>query len=261
MIENKIIIENVKRFRVLLTESSESIIVDAIKDKRYLYFYYAGEGKQSRGYRTIKPYIIGTRNDGVEVLRGWQVDGDSSSMTGGNRRDGIPRTGHEKFYDPGLHKTVPGWREFRLDRILSVYPTGHTFKTDKLPTPYKGNNDSVITNVKAHIPTTYSPEPKERARKVIADKIMNRPSFKNDVEGWYNSVKFVKKRSPSKAHLYIDDRGRVRITYSERIIDGIDDNKVLGNLQELYNEHVLSTKKRTDTFLEKKKRESEKFKK
>jgi len=256
-----LVIENVKRLRGLLTESSQSLIVDAIKEKRYLYLYYAGDGEQSKGYRTIKPYIIGTRDDGVEVFRAWQIEGGSSSITGKNRRDGKPRMGHEKFYDQGLHKTVPGWREFRLDRVLAVYPTGHTFKTDKLPKPYKGNNDKVITNVKAHIPTSYSPEPKDRPRKVIADKIMNKPSFKNDVEGWYNSVKFVKKRSPSKAHLYIDDNGRVRITYSERVIDDIDDNKVLGNLQDLYNEHVLSTKKRTDTFLEKKKRESEKFKK
>jgi len=261
--EKKNLFNNIVTFRGLLKESvGESIISDAIKDQEYLYLYYKGDGVESTGYRTVKPYILGTRQtkkDGaVKVFRGWQIEGDSESQHKPVPDSGKPRMGHEKFHDDNLNKTVPGWREFRLDRVLSVYPTGNTFKTDKLPKPYKGNLDSVITSVDVAIPTTYKPEQKP-IRTVTADKFLKAANIGNRVEHLYNTVKNVKKRSPSKTFVYVDDKGGLKFTYSDNFIRKLSQDRILGNLQELYNDLVLPQKARGDNFHDLEKRKSYKY--
>ena len=259
---DKIFFVGLSNLRGVLNEStSESIISDAIKEKRYLYVYYGGAGIQERGYRIVKPMIMGTRGDGVRVFRGWQIDGNSASEGGENRFDGKPRFGHEYFNDNNLNKTVPGWREFRIDRIISIYPTGNRFINDKLPVPYKGNIDKVITSVDVAIPKTYRPTKEKIPKAVFADRILRRPGIKRDIEGWFNLIKNVKKRSPSKTFLYLDERGKIKITYKTDVIEAIPDERVIGNLRELYDEHILPEKSRKDDFFEKNKRETEKIKK
>ncbi len=259
------VFDNVSIFRRLLTESvSQSIIIDAIKDMEYLYLYYKGDGVESTGYRTIKPFVLGVRKSkkdvkgnttdqekNVMVLRGWQIEGDSDSkVTRG-------RSGHEKFRDNNLNKEVPGWREFRIDRIISAYPTGNTFKTDELPKPYKGDLDKVIFSIKASIPKTH-----KRTEKVSVDKrveeIIKSPRFNKYVEDWYNTVKKIKKRSPAKNFVYVNKKGNFAFATESGLKKyNIPKERVVGNLLELYNEYVLPDIKKSSRFFERKKRSAQ----
>lgn len=271
--EIKQIFKNVSSFRRLLKESAgESIIKDAIGDKEYLYLYYKGDGVESKGNRVVKPFIMGTRKtkrdaDGneldqpisVKVFRGWQISGDSDSQHRQIPGSGKPRKGHERFNDQNLNKEVAGWREFRLDRVLSVYPTGNTFKTDKLPKPYKGNMDKVITSVDIAIPKSYQPEPKP-VRDVLASKFLRDPNIGRKIENLFVTVKKVKKRSPNKTYVYVNKQGDLRFTYSEDFVKNkLPKEKLLGNLRDLYNKHVLPEKSRSDNFLDMQIKDSQRY--
>lgn len=260
--ETNLFHKNLTTLRFLLTESvGQNIISDAIKDMRYVYLYYKGDGVESTGYRTVKPYIMGTRkNDGVMVFRGWQIEGDSDSQKRVVSSSGKPRSGHEFFMDNNLNKIVPGWREFRLDRVISVYPTTNTFKLDKLPPKYKGNLDKVISSVKTAIPKSYKPK-KDAVIDVTAKKFLDDRRISDYIEWLFTDVTKRKHRSPSKTFVYVGDDGKIKFTYKEHVIEKIPNERVLGNLRELYNEYVLPKKTDGDNFLEKERRDSYRYKK
>lgn len=253
------------RFRINLNESvGESLLVNAIKDHEYVYVYYEGEGLESKGYRIIKPYVLGVdKRNGVKSLRAWQTEGDSDSYKGKNR---TPRMDHERFKSTnkdGKGVLVPGWRMFRLDKIKSVYPTGRTFKNDPLPPFYKGGDDKHMSTIISSIPTTTHPKDdkdKPTPSAKVAKDYLTRTDFDRILEKSYNLVKNIKKRAPSKVFIYVGKDGSIKFA-SERGLKNIDDDKIIGNLQELFNEYVLPKKTQQDNFLELKRRESyQKFK-
>ena len=68
--EIKIFFSNIKNLRHLLNEGvGENDIVDAIQKHEYIYIYYAGDNTIERGYRTIRPFVLGTSTAGNKVLR------------------------------------------------------------------------------------------------------------------------------------------------------------------------------------------------
>ncbi len=282
--ENKKIIESIHQFRGLLTESvSKSIIIDAIKNFRYIYLYYAGDDLTSTGYRIVKPYICGVNENGNEVFRGWQIEGDSDSFKGKLNKwkgfhKGVRRVNHE--FRPSAEirdikgrtrkKDIPGWRMFNLDKIKSVLPTGNTFKTEPLPPDYKGANEKKtdkhnfnIVTVYAAIPSGYKSEPEIDKPKTTADKFLKSVNIKQYIENWMREVKTVKKRSPSNIIMYVNKYGKpdFSIGYNSIKRYNIPDDRIIGNLQELYNEYVLKDKAKTDTWLKEKKKEALKFRK
>ncbi len=92
-------------------------IVDAIKKKQVIVIYYDGDEPGGRGLRIIEPVCYGYSKTkfgkGNPVLRAWDMEGAS----------------HRGYLG---EKPLPGWRLFRIDKILSFKPTGEVFTTPQM---------------------------------------------------------------------------------------------------------------------------------
>jgi predicted DNA-binding transcriptional regulator YafY len=102
---------NIAKSLILEVASIESI-VDAIKNKRKIVIYYDGDEPGGRGLRTIEPVCFGYSKADNPVLRAWDEEGSSHTAYKGEQ-------------------PLPGWRLFRVDKILSFNPTAEKFITPK----------------------------------------------------------------------------------------------------------------------------------
>ena len=101
-------------------------VVDAIKNKRKIIIYYDGDEPGGKGLREIEPVCLGTSRAGNKVLRAWDLVGAS----------------HRAYLG---EKPLPGWRFFRLDKILFSMPTGQNF--NKMRPNYNVNGDKSMTSI------------------------------------------------------------------------------------------------------------------
>ena len=100
--------------------------MNAIKNKQKVIIYYEGDEPGGKGLREIEPVALGTSKAGNKVVRAWDDEGAShTSYTG--------------------EQPLPGWRLFRLDKILSLKPTGEIF-TQMRPN-FNPNGDKSMTSV------------------------------------------------------------------------------------------------------------------
>jgi len=155
--ELKILFNNIKNFRQIITESvGENDIVKYIQNHEYIYIYYGGDGKNKRGYRTIRPYVLGISTAGNQVIRAWQDRGKSTSYSNRDRGDK-----HDYWSDTN-GEIKPGWRMFRLDKIEKVYPTGKKFNNSDgsvmIPPNYKEGSDADMSSIIAYVSTNSEPE-------------------------------------------------------------------------------------------------------
>ena len=121
---------NITKNLILEVASIESVI-NSIRNKNRVIIYYDGEEPGGRGLREIEPICFGYSKRGNPVLRAWDLEGAS----------------HRGFKG---EKPLPSWRLFRLDRIMSLTPTGNNFETPRPnynPTGDKSMN-RVIINAK-----------------------------------------------------------------------------------------------------------------
>lgn len=89
--------------------ASREEIGSAIDDKKVVSIFYDGDEPGGRGLRTIEPVCLFVHKDSDNlVLTGWDLEGASHKVAVG---DGV----------------LPGWRLFRVDKILSWNPTGDNF--------------------------------------------------------------------------------------------------------------------------------------
>ena len=106
-------------------------IINAIKNRHRVIIYYDGDEPGGRGIREIEPVCLGISKAGNKVLRAWDNEGSSHTAYKGEQ-------------------PLPGWRLFRLDKILSNKPTGEVY--NELRPGYNLNGDksmvSVIINAK-----------------------------------------------------------------------------------------------------------------
>lgn len=114
-------------FKSLILEvASVDSIVDAIKKRQLCVIYYDGDEPGGRGLRLIEPVCFGYSKSDNPVLRAWDIQGASHRNYTGKKR-------------------LPGWRMFRVDKILSFRPTGEKFDT---PRPnYNRNGDKGMVKV------------------------------------------------------------------------------------------------------------------
>lgn len=114
-------------FKSLILEiASVDSIVDAIKKRRRVVIYYDGDEPGGRGLRTIEPVCFGYSKADNPVVRAWDLEGASHRGYLGTR-------------------PMPGWRLFRVDKILSFKPTSEVFNT---PRPnYNPNGDDSMVRV------------------------------------------------------------------------------------------------------------------
>jgi len=116
---------------LLIERAAIGDLVDAVKKRKKLIIYYDGDEPGGKGLREIEPVCIGTSNANNKVLRAWDMEGSSHTGFKGEQ-------------------PLPGWRLFRLDKILSIKPTGEIY--NEVRPGYNLNGDksmvSVIINAK-----------------------------------------------------------------------------------------------------------------
>ena len=84
--------------------ASMDTIIDAVKNKKICIIYYDGDEPGGRGLRVIEPVCFGYSKADNPVLRAWDEEGSSHTAYRGEQ-------------------PLPGWRLFRVDKILSFNPT------------------------------------------------------------------------------------------------------------------------------------------
>jgi predicted DNA-binding transcriptional regulator YafY len=99
----------------LIFEASADDISNSIRNRNIVTIYYDGDddGKYTgKGLRVIEPFCYGKSKKGNMVIRAWEREGASYTGSKGEQ-------------------PLPGWRLFRVDKILSFKPTGETFNDPK----------------------------------------------------------------------------------------------------------------------------------
>ncbi len=116
----------------LITEQAAlGDVVDAIKSRKVMIIYYDGDEPGGRGLREIEPVCLGTSKAGNKILRAWDREGSS----------------HTDFLK---QQPLPGWRLFRLDKILTIKPSGEIYNEPRPNYNFDGDRTmaSVIVNAK-----------------------------------------------------------------------------------------------------------------
>lgn len=113
--------------KTLITEiASIETVMDCIKNRRRCIIYYDGDEPGGKGLREIEPVAFGTSKRGNKVIRAWENEGSSHRGYLGKR-------------------PMPGWRFFRLDKILSMKPTDEIF--DEIRPNFNPNGDKSMNSV------------------------------------------------------------------------------------------------------------------
>ena len=111
---------------LLLEIASLQTVQDAVKRRQVCIINYDGDEPGGKGIREVEPVALGKSKAGNLVMRAWDREGASHTAYKGEQ-------------------PLPSWRLFRLDRILSMKPTGEIYNT---PRPnYNFNGDKSMTSV------------------------------------------------------------------------------------------------------------------
>ena len=116
----------------LLTEQAAlGDVLDAVKNRKVLVIYYDGDEPGGRGLREIEPVCLGTSKAGNKILRAWDREGSSHTAYKGEQ-------------------PLPGWRIFRLDKILTIKSTGEIYNEPRPNYNFDGDKTmaTVIVNAK-----------------------------------------------------------------------------------------------------------------
>jgi len=273
--EDKILLANLKNTHNIVVEGvSDDTIAKAIHKREYIYIYYEGDNTIKKGYRTIRPFVLGKRikkNGGNlnKVVRAWQDKGTSDSFNWPNRREN-----HEYHTDTD-GKTKVGWRLFRLDKITSVYPTGRRFIDENgkvMIPPLYHQADKDLVDISASIdPNTKSvyskdndsiEKPNVRGIKTDMDKSdfkvqtgrfkqfynvgrHKRDATSDEIEHLYNITKKVMKKSPNDYFVAINNKGDLKLV-NVKNLEKFPPDAIIGDLPQLYSKFVLSKKTQPD---------------
>lgn len=120
--------------------ASVDSVVNAIKNRQKVIVYYDGDEPGGRGIREIEPVCLGTSKAGNKVLRAWDEEGASHTAYKGEQ-------------------PLPGWRLFRLDKILSLKPTGEVYNTPRPGYNFNGDKSMVSVIINAKFDNTPPPQP------------------------------------------------------------------------------------------------------
>ena len=120
----------------LITEAATlEDVLDSIKNRKVVVIYYDGDEPGGRGLREIEPVCIGVSKANNRIIRAWDKEGSSHTAYKGEQ-------------------PLPGWRIFRLDKILSLKPTGEVYNEPRPGYNFNGDKTmaSVILNAKFNQP-------------------------------------------------------------------------------------------------------------
>jgi len=271
--ELKILFENIKNFRHLINEGvGQSGIIDAINNHEWIYLYYNGdneEGKNATGYRTVRPYVLGTNAAGNTVLRAWQ-DNPKNSWHFSNRPTRPDSQQHDYWSDQEGVK--PGWRLFNVDKISKIYPTGKKFNDENglpmIPAGYHEGGDDNMTSVIAYVSTKTEPDfdmkyDKDQEVDMISRADRDKAKWDSIRRGNKNSrqitaddvvkLRDVASRVQKTAHgnylVVIDDKNNFQLMLSkDKDKQNIPDQAIVGSLPYLYDSLVKKNAPADDKF-------------
>lgn len=125
-------------FKQILSEAATlQDLINAVKKRQKIVIYYDGDEPGGRGLREIEPVCIGVSKANNKVLRAWDMEGSSHTAYKGEQ-------------------PLPGWRLFRIDKILSSKPTGEIYNE---PRPgYNFNGDKTMASVTINAKFDNTPE-------------------------------------------------------------------------------------------------------
>lgn len=111
--------------QLILEAASRNEVERAIVNHNIVKIYYGGDEIEKEGERDIEPYVLGVSKAGNMILRAYQYAGVTNTEQ-------------------------PGWKTFRLDRILDWNENGLTFNTpisDRIRNApkYNANGDKSMT--------------------------------------------------------------------------------------------------------------------
>jgi len=272
--ETKILFENIKTFRHLLTEGvGESAIADAINNHEWLYIYYDAkneEGKNATGSRTIRPYVLGTKGPKT-MLRAWQ-DNPRNSWHFDNKPTRDDSLKHDYWSDHEGSK--PGWRLFDVDKITRVYPIGKKFNDSRggpmIPPGYHEGGDDDMDTILAYVSTKDEPDfdykyDKDREIDVIKKTDRDAERWESIRRGNKNSkqitaddivkLRDVASRIHKTAHgkylVVIDDKGNFQLMLAkDKDKQNIPDQAIVGSLPYLYDTLVNPNKQQDSRFFD-----------
>lgn len=277
--ELKIFFDNVKKLRkpILNEGVSDGDVIDAINNREMVYLYYdSGKNIKETGYRIVVPFVLGKLENGSTVLRAWEINGNSASYNGRNRK---PRLDHEYFQTE--KGTIPGWRLFKTENIVRFLPTGEKFiKQNKntgeweyiTPSIYN-THDQQMVSIIAAAPESGAITPKITGAGSVGEPDVSvstepEPAFDRqtgkfqqfyqqttptpvEIQRQYNLVKNVKHRSPNNYYLYRHGYGFGLV--GSKQIEKMSQNQIVGNLKDLYNKYVVPTLSQDDGFFDQQK--------
>ena len=137
---------------LILEIASIDSVVNAIKNRQRVIIYYDGDEPGGRGLREIEPVCFGYSKADNPVLRAWDEEGASHTAYKGEQ-------------------PLPGWRLFRVDKILSFKPTGEQFNS---PRPdYNPNGDKSMSRVVINAKFNNVPQQTQRSRSEIIDSTID----------------------------------------------------------------------------------------
>lgn len=111
---------------IILEVVAVNSVTDTIKKKQKIVVYYDGDEPGGKGLRLIEPVCFGYSKADNPVLRAWDLEGASHTAYKGEQ-------------------PLPGWRLFRLDKILTYKPSGESFDS---PRPgYNSRGDRSMNRV------------------------------------------------------------------------------------------------------------------
>lgn len=249
--EVKKFFENLTHFRQLLKEGvSENVVVDAIQKHKIVYIYYAGDNTIMKGYRTIKPMVLGytksneakKRGENYMLLRAWEVAGNSDS---------------QKKYPDEKGRMQYGWRLFRVDKITSFLPTGKIFSTEegKFPDIESYNpNDSQMQNIVAAVELVGDKAKTTKRGAYVAPRVSQPSAFDgqkekfqyfskagkrqrnataDEIEHLWAIASKIRKKSPSDMIVVVDEHGDM-VLKDAALKDKFPPESYVGNLKQLY---------------------------
>ena len=97
---------------IILEVVAVNSVTDTIKNKQKIVVYYDGDEPGGKGLRLIEPVCFGYSKADNPVLRAWDLEGASHTAYKGEQ-------------------PLPGWRLFRLDKVLTYKPSGENFDSPR----------------------------------------------------------------------------------------------------------------------------------
>ena len=109
---------------LILEAVNRSEIIRAIDNRNICTIYYEGDTISNPGYREIEPYVYGLSKKENPVIRAYQLEGKTDTS-----------------------ENMPGWRLFRVDRMVDFINSGDIFNEAK--PLYNPNGDKDMTKIYA----------------------------------------------------------------------------------------------------------------